>query len=96
MSAEPSLQGNVIETSIALFFQVRRFAFPPIDAERNKEHTQQVARRASHEIDQAAWDNILPDSHTASFTFPIRPDETRTIAYSRQLNKVVQLNSDHP
>lgn len=90
LTADPALQRCALETRILLFFQDRRFSFPPIDAQRDAEHTAKTAAGSSYSVDQATWDAIRFDAYTSSF--PFGADESRTIAFSRKLDKVVELS----
>ncbi|MFN8350704.1 MAG: hypothetical protein U0U25_04490 [Flavobacteriales bacterium] len=91
LTADPALQRCAQETRILAFFQDRRFSFPPIDAQRDAEHSENIAAGVSYAVDRSTWDAIRFDAYTSSFTFPVDARASRTIAYSRKLSKVVEL-----
>jgi len=96
LTVDEALQRCDMQSRILAFFQDRRFSFPPIDPLRDADHTNKAASGSRYSIDQPTWEALRLDAYTSAFTFPIGATESRTIAYSRKLNKVVYLNALQP
>lgn len=93
---DEKLQRCALEARILAFFQDRRFAYPPIGAERDRQHARAVAAGERFGITPDEWDALRFDAHTCAFTFPISASESRVIAYSTQLKRVVELDAAPP
>jgi hypothetical protein len=91
MMAEEALQRCAIEARITAFFRNSRFSYPPIDPQRDTDQANELATGSSYAIDKPTWDALRFDAYTSAFTFPIGSTESRTIAFSRKLNNVVDL-----
>ena len=85
-------QRLLISLRVQGFFQGKRFHFPPIDAPRDRKHTEDRANGTTYALDDTAWDALRADSHSCSFTYPVNEHESRTIAYSSKLKRVVRLD----
>ena len=87
------LQRCALEARILAFFQDRRFAYPPIDPERDRQHSQAVAGGARYTISPEEWNALRFDAHSCAFSFPVNATTSHTIAYSAKMKCVVRLDA---
>lgn len=87
------LQRCALEARILAFFQDRRFAYPPIDPERDRQHSQAVAGGARYTISLEEWNALRFDAHSCAFSFPVNATTSHTIAYSAKMKCVVRLDA---
>ena len=82
----------LITIRVQAFFQDKRLQYPPIDTPRDRKHNGDRANGMTYALDDTAWDALRFDAHTCSFTYPVNEHDSRTIAYSSKLKKVVRLD----
>lgn len=87
------LQRCALEARILAFFQDRRFEYPPIGPERDRQHSQAIANGTYYSISPDEWNALLFDAHSCAFSFPVNAKTSHTVAYSAKLKRVVRLDA---